>query len=234
MTFSAESILTNTQIYALCYYNDNATYPFQWGFLRSDQTSFSVTFQKSGYVRLFGMLLPSVYATQVNSAGTPFNVIDIGVGDGTGTDFDGVMGARITLSFTPPANSNVVPYRGTPANIFMVTDYLHQQGYLLDIHDSAFGNNANQYQTIAIQVDGDVHNSAMIEQMVWIHLFDNSGNLLGVVDTLNNTIVNNICSINLANGFQMMALIQGSGSGNTFNFSIGDPKNDATVKVEEA
>ncbi len=230
--FTANSILANVQIYAMCYYNENPNYPFQWGFLRADETSFDIPFQKNGYVKLYAMLLPSVYATQTNN-GTPFNIIDIGRGDGTGNDFDGVMGARITISFIAPTSTNVVPYRGTPQSIFMVADYLHQEGYLIDIHDPIFGNNATQYQAIQVQVDGDDHNKAMIEQMVWIHLFDINGNLLGVIDTLNDTVINNTCNIDLAHGFQMMALIQGSGSGNTFNFAIGDPKTDANVTVTE-
>ncbi len=182
------------------------------------------------------MLLPSVHAQQINN-GIWFNVVDLGVGDGTGTDFDGVMGARITISFIGVTNNNVTPYRGTPTSFPMVTDYLHTQGYLLDINDTVFGNIGDpRYHSIQIQVDADDHNKKQLEQMVWIHLFDNNGNLLGVVDTLDNTIVNNTCNINLANGFQMMALIQGQKNPNTsnqFTFAIGDPKTDAKVTITE-
>jgi hypothetical protein len=235
VTFTANNILPNVQVYVMCYAT-GASSPWAWGFLRSDQTSFSYVFQNSGFIRLFAMLKPQVYASQFNN-NIYSNIIDIGVGDGTGTDFDGVMGARVTLSFIPNTVSSIVPYRGTPTTLQgTVTDYLHSEGYLLDIHDTVF-NNPNNYQTIQLQVDGDDHNVKMLEQMVWIHLFDGNGNLLGVVDTLDNTIVNNTCTISLLNGFQMVAFIQGQqnpGTNNQFTFAIGDPKTNATVSISEA
>jgi|GEM_PF-6107031 hypothetical protein len=235
VTFTANNILPNVQVYALCY-NVGATSPWSWGFLRSDQTSFSYQFQNNGYIRLFAMLKPQVYPSQMNN-GIYSNIIDFGVGDGTGTDFDGVMGGRATISFIPSTVSNVAPYRGTPYSLQgTVTDYLHTQGYLIDIHDTVF-NNPNNNPFIQFQIDGDDHNVKMLEQMVWIHLFDGNGNLLGVADTLDGTIVNNSCNINLNNGFQMMAFIQGqqnSGTTNQFTFMIGDPKEDADVTISEA
>ncbi len=234
LTFTANNILSNVQVYAMCY-DTGASSPWSWGFLRTDQTSFSYQFQNNGFIRLFAMLKPQVYTSQYSN-GVYSNVIDLGVGDGTGTDFDGVMGARLTLSFIPNTDSSVVPYRGTPTTLQgTVTDYLHTQGYLLDIHDAVF-NNPNNNQTIQLQVDADDHNKKQLEQMVWIHLFDGNGNLLGVVDTLDNTIVNNNCNINTGNGFQMIAFIQGQknpNSQNQFTFAIGDPKTDAVVTVTE-
>ncbi|MDX1942538.1 MAG: hypothetical protein SFU99_18380 [Saprospiraceae bacterium] len=234
ITFSVPTIVPNVQIYALCY-NTGASSPWSWGFLRTDQTSFTYQFQNNGFIRLFAMLKPQVYASQFNN-NIYSNIIDLGLGDGTGTDFDGVMGARVTVSFIPTTVSNVVPYRGTPTTLQgTVTDYLHTQGYLIDIHDAAF-NNPSNYQAIQFQIDADDHNVLMIEQMVWIHLFDGNGNLLGVADTLDGTIVNNNCNINLGNGFQMMAFIQGQQNPNTtnqFTFAIGDPKTDAKVTITE-
>ncbi|MFN7117359.1 MAG: hypothetical protein ACK4TA_11205 [Saprospiraceae bacterium] len=243
VTFTANNILPNVQVYAMCYYNGNTgpnpsplPSPVMWGFLRTDQTTFTYNFEYNGYIKLYAMLKPQVYASQFSN-NVYSNTIDLGAGDGTGNDFDGVMGARITVSFIPTTGSNVVPYRGTPANIQgTVTDYLHSQGYLLDIQDTVF-NNPNNTQAIQFQVDADDHNKKQLEQMVWIHLFDKNGNLLGVVDTLDNTIVNNTCNINLGNGFQMIAFIQGQKNSNSqsqFTFAIGDPRTDATVTISEA
>lgn len=235
--FNNISILANAQVYVLCYYNGESA-PWGWGFIDSSGVGFGAPFARNGYLKLYAMLKPQPYVTQIHN-GTPSNTIDIGIGDGTDTDFDGVMGARITLSFNQNAQSTVVPYRGTPTTVQgAVTGALQTMGYLLDIQNPIFGGNANQYKSIQLQVDGDDHNVKMIEQMVWIHLFDSNGNLLGVVDTLDNTITNNTCNINLNNGFQMMAFIQGTpdpdNPTNGFVFSIGDPKTDVKIRVAEA
>jgi hypothetical protein len=245
VTFTANNILPNVQIYAMCYYNGSGAPnpnplpgPVLWGFLRTDQPTFTYEFQYDGYIKLYAMLKPQVYPSQVNN-NMYSNVIDFGTGDGTGKDFDGVMGARATVSFLPNTVGTVVPYRGTPATVQgTVTDFLHQQGYLIDINDPVF-NRPSGSNAIQFQVDGDDHNVKMLEQMVWIHLFDGNGNLLGVVDTLDNTIINNTCNIDLANGFQMMAFVQSDiqgyipGVGFQVGFEIGDPRTDATVTITE-
>ncbi len=233
VTYSAPTILPNVQIYYMLYQTGNNA-PWAWGFLRDNQKTVTDRWQANGHINLYGMLLPQIHPVQIVN-GHPSYVIDIGVGDGTGADFDGVMGARITLTFIPPTATNVAPYRGAPVTVTnTVTDYLKQEGYLLDINNAAFGGNASNYQAIQVQVDADDHNKAMIEQMVWIHLFDGNGNLLGVIDTLDHTVVNNNVNIDIRNGFQMMALIQGNATNsNNFAFSIGDPKTDATVSIME-
>ncbi|HMO40936.1 MAG TPA: hypothetical protein PKC76_17015 [Saprospiraceae bacterium] len=109
-------------------------------------------------------------------------------------------------------------------------------------------NGVNRYSTFEVQ-SFMIGNAKFgeVETFVELHLIDNNGNLIGVVyDTSKSgndqggawtSIANNTFYMDLNNypgGFYLLPLIKFSGAiGGQVSFTIGDPKTDAAVSVDE-
>lgn len=227
----------NVQVYCVQQF-DNGD-PGYLGYLGKWQKSFNFDFTKStGKIYFYAMLSPSLYTTNTDGS---FD-FRIGKGDGTGKDFDDTSGAAINIKFAPaPFTPSYAPYNGTLQSMYYLGEFNPPQfplPFLLNVNNNIFQGQAQNSSNIGVTftIDADPERRKEIEQSVWIHFFDGTGKLLAVADTQNNTYMNNVCHFpfNQNNGLQFAAFIESQMTGdNQFTFAIGDPKDDATVKVEE-
>lgn len=241
VTVSVPMLNPNVQIFCDLRFDDGSV--GNVGYLNKNQTSFPFDMQnKTGKIYFYGMLLPSyVKPANVGSSTTSFDFL-LGVGDGTGQDFDGNEGAKITIKFeSAPFTPSYAPYNENTFVTFYPGEFQQAAGqlpYVLDINHAVFQEQAKNANNVGItfEIDADPERRTEIEDNVWIHLFDGGGNLLALTDTHNKTFTNNKCSLPdlHTKGFQFAAFIEGKMSKNgEFIFAIGDPETDAKVQVTE-
>ncbi|HMO40935.1 MAG TPA: hypothetical protein PKC76_17020 [Saprospiraceae bacterium] len=227
-------IKDNAMVYAASYMGDS-TVPSAWAYFQGNMAQQTVWFDftTNGHMMITTLLKPEFHNKRANGQGQ--NVYDffIGTDAGTGQDFQGSQGADIGITFLPGLqSSNPTPYGKTP--LLISPDILKQLGFLINIEDAVFDGKANDNQALRFSVDADANNKKMIEDNVWIHLYDGAGNLKGIVDTNENvsTFFNH-----LDTGFQFLAFVKVTpdpgNPGRGFIFEIGDPKTDAAVSVDE-
>lgn len=231
LRISAPGILPNVSINYQVYQNNNLT---QNGNLDASNSTISVDFGEDGELRFIAMLKLQFNSKSSDDQGRPKYDFIIGNNDGTGADFQGNMAAEINFKFygdkqnQPPAKYN--------GNLIQAdTTIFDGSEYLLQISDSVFEDKARNNKAVRIKVDVDPANKIMIEECVMIHLFDGLSNLLGIIDTQENST----CFVDLDHSLQIGAFIKypnalmSADPAGTFTFAIGDPKTDATVSIVE-
>lgn len=237
VTITAPILKDNVQVYCIQQF-DNGD-PGYIGYLGKQQKSFPFDFTKStGKINFYAMLLPTLVSKSTDKLSYDFR---LGMGAGTGEDFDDTSGAALNIkfaqgNFTP----SYAPYTGTSQSMFYMGEWNPPQNplpFLLNINHAVFqGQVQNQTNTgVTFTIDADAEKRTELEQNVWIHFFDGSGKLLAVADTQNNTYVNNVCNFPYKQGGLQFAAFIGSQktADNKFTFAIGDPQTDAVVTITE-
>ncbi|MBK8705330.1 MAG: hypothetical protein IPN33_18360 [Saprospiraceae bacterium] len=235
-------ILGNVLVYVEYQYDDTGL--FAWAHLTSSQSSVVTQFQKNGFVQFVALLVPK-YNRVISSNPLKEEYI-VGAGDGTGSDFQGTNAVTMAFTLTPnQATNNILAYKGS-VNVFYEDPMLNQGTVLkASIKDSNFNGGAANNQSVNLSIEADANGKSMLEDMVWLHLYDGSNNLLGIVDIVrdrnnNPSVINNNANFKYggASGdFQVFALIVPKTDPNDPNstlFDIGDPKTNAKVRISQS
>lgn len=245
----APIILGNVLVYVEYQYDDSGI--FAWAHLKSSPPggpiippSVTAQFQKNGFVRFVALLVPQ-YNRVISSNPLKVEYI-VGAGDGTGSDFQGTNAATMAFTLTPnQATNNILAYTGS-VGVFYEDPMLNQGSVLkASIKDSNFNGGAASNQSVNLLIEADANGKSMLEDMVWLHLYDGSNNLLGIVDIVrdrnnNPFVINNNANFNYggASGdFQVFALIVPQADPtdpNSTLFDIGDPKTNAKVRISQS
>jgi hypothetical protein len=233
--YSANVIKDNVMVLILEYLQSDPTRVWRFGYLKSDfnVNGWAENFPQNGRVA-FLTFLKFLFKEQArDSNNNPQFVFDIGVGDGTGKDFNGNMAGEMTLTFSPENLAN--SFHGVNGSTFNIPFFPFGPGvgtdFLLDPSSDKMMDALRQFESVTISINMDANRKIMLEQFVDIHLFGPNGNLLSVFDldsdgpvTYNHKMEH----------FYMLASIKGKDQGDgNYLFEIGDPEEDAKVKVTE-
>lgn len=233
-SYSASPIKGNVMVLILEYLG-NPGQVWRFGYLKSDfnVNGWGETFAQNGHVAVFTFLKFLFKQQTTDSNQNPQFIYDVGVGDGTGKDFDGDMAAELTLTFSKENLQN--SFHSASGATYSLPSFPLGPGiatdYLVDPKTDAMMDTLKQNKSVTISVDLDPNRKIKLEKSVDIHIFDANGNLLSVLDWQASTPV----TYNYGSGsFYLLAVIKGQnqGGGNLL-FEIGDPETDAGVKVTE-
>lgn len=242
VSLQANIILPNVMVYVELRSNNGTL--FAWAHLSGNQTGVGQSFTESGYVQFVTLLVPQYNRVVSN---TPLDIeYIVGLGDGTGTDFKGANAATMAFTLNPAlATNNILAYTN-PLTAFD-EDTMLNQGFTVkaSIKDPAFYNAAASNKSVNLAIEADADGKSMLEDKVWLHLYDVGNNLLGIVDIVrdganNPTVVNNNVNFNYggdSGDFQVFAVIvpkPDPADPNSTIFEIGDPKTNAKVTVSQS
>ncbi|MBL7792824.1 MAG: hypothetical protein JNK77_10900 [Saprospiraceae bacterium] len=242
VSLQVSTILSNVLVYYECRNSDDSLWG--WGHLSGFQTGVGAQFSKSGYIQFITFLVPQFNRVISNS---PISIeYIVGAGDGTGSDFSGTNAANVAISILPnTSTNNILGYTG-PLTSFNEDSMLNQGAILkASIKDGYFYGNAPNNSTANLSIEPDSNGVSMLEDKVWIHMYDVNNNLLGIVDVTrdaNNraTVINKNVNFNYGGGngdFQIFALIIPKPDPNDAKstiFEIGDPKTNAKVTISQS
>lgn len=169
-------------------------------------------------------------------------ILDIGMRTGSGIDFEGKMAAYLKLHFLEQAQQYLPePFFGEtyelPKAIF---ENQGGEGFLLDFHQNEVIKDAfSTHQSIQVEAEYDYDGKIKIEKCVEIHLLNDQGELLSVVDwnpadpDNPNWVKRDPITIHYGRQpLYILAIIKPTKmEDGTFSFEIGDPEVDAKVKV---